>query len=194
MFRRLLNILGQARSPTERVAPAAPESSAAAPESNCTAPRRAAAPESDAEFRDLPTRGAVPSAHGQGAHAEATRGGRSPSGSASGAPCPVEHAAAETQRSLDASSTGPAAPHADSPDSRTRLARRAAEVVDAFRPFIQADGGDVDFVGVTEKNVVQVRLRGACRGCPSSFLTLQMGLERALLEHMPELRGVEDVG
>ena len=85
-------------------------------------------------------------------------------------------------------------PIAGSFDPRARLVRRAAEVVDAFRPFIQADGGDVDFVGVTEKNVVQVRLRGACRGCPSSFLTLQMGLERALLEHMPELRGVEDVG
>ncbi|MHC5005604.1 MAG: NifU family protein, partial [Planctomycetota bacterium] len=58
-------------------------------------------------------------------------------------------------------------------------------VIDLMRPAIQADGGDLELVDVTDGGVVQVRFHGACVGCPSSSLTLQAGIERNLKEHVP---------
>ena len=54
------------------------------------------------------------------------------------------------------------------------LQQRVAEVLDSFRPFIQADGGDIELVSV-EDGIVKVRLQGACVGCPMSQQTLKMG-------------------
>ncbi len=71
---------------------------------------------------------------------------------------------------------------------------RVARVIDSFRPFIQGDGGDIDFLGVDDDGTVRVRMKGACQGCPSSFMTLQMGIERHLLEQVPEVRRVVNVG
>lgn len=73
------------------------------------------------------------------------------------------------------------------------LHARVAEIIDSFRPFIRADGGEIDFVGI-QSGIVRVRLRGACAGCPSSFMTLQMGIERTLRERIPQVRAVENVG
>jgi Fe-S cluster biogenesis protein NfuA len=53
------------------------------------------------------------------------------------------------------------------------------------RPMLQRDGGDVEFVDVTDDGVVQVRLTGACGGCPMSTLTLKNGIERILKEQVP---------
>jgi Fe-S cluster biogenesis protein NfuA len=61
------------------------------------------------------------------------------------------------------------------------------------RPALQADGGDVELVEVTEDGVVKVRLQGACNGCPMAQLTLQMGIERILKEQVPEVKTVEAV-
>ncbi len=61
------------------------------------------------------------------------------------------------------------------------------------RPGLQADGGDVELVEVTEAGVVRVRLTGACKGCPMSRLTLKNGIERMLLQEIPELKAVEAV-
>jgi len=58
-----------------------------------------------------------------------------------------------------------------------------------IRPLLQRDGGDIEFVGLDDKTV-QVRLRGACAGCPASQMTLQMGVERLLREAIPEIEGV----
>jgi len=69
------------------------------------------------------------------------------------------------------------------------LLPRVRAVVDLMRPDIQADGGDVEVVAV-EAGVVQVRLHGACVGCPSSRMTLQDGLARLLRERIPEVSGV----
>ncbi|MBM4008396.1 MAG: NifU family protein [Planctomycetes bacterium] len=69
---------------------------------------------------------------------------------------------------------------------------RVRAVVDLMRPDIQADGGDVEVVAV-EAGVVQVRLHGACVGCPSSRMTLQDGLARLLRERIPEVSGVAAV-
>ncbi len=68
---------------------------------------------------------------------------------------------------------------------------RVAAVIDALRPVIQADGGDVEFVGVTDDNVAQVRLKGACIGCPSAAMTLRHGIERSVRENAPEITGIE---
>jgi Fe-S cluster biogenesis protein NfuA len=58
-----------------------------------------------------------------------------------------------------------------------------------IRPALQADGGDVELVGV-EEGVVKVRLKGACAGCPLSEMTLKQGIERLLKTEIPEVKEV----
>ncbi|MCB5234856.1 MAG: NifU family protein [Candidatus Cloacimonetes bacterium] len=60
-------------------------------------------------------------------------------------------------------------------------------VLDKVRPAIQADGGDVELVNIREDNVVEVRLQGACVGCPMATLTLKAGIERIVKEEIPEV-------
>ena len=62
-------------------------------------------------------------------------------------------------------------------------------VLDRVRPFLQADGGDLEVVDV-DGNDVYVRLTGACAGCPQAGMTLHFGLEAALRTSMPEVRVV----
>ena len=59
------------------------------------------------------------------------------------------------------------------------------------RSFLQADGGDVELVEVTEEGVVRVRLTGACGGCPMASMTLKTGIEKILKEEVPEVTRVE---
>jgi Fe-S cluster biogenesis protein NfuA len=61
-----------------------------------------------------------------------------------------------------------------------------------IRPQIQADGGDIELVAV-EGDVVKVRLRGSCVGCPMSALTLKQGVERLIKAKVPEIQAVEAV-
>jgi Fe-S cluster biogenesis protein NfuA len=65
------------------------------------------------------------------------------------------------------------------------------EAIDAIRPALQMDGGDIDFVGVTEEGVVQVKLTGACDSCSISWLTLKGGVERILKDRVPGVTAVE---
>jgi Fe-S cluster biogenesis protein NfuA len=58
------------------------------------------------------------------------------------------------------------------------------------RPMLQNDGGDVELVDVTDDGVVQVRLKGACGGCPMATLTLKNGIERILKEQVPSVTQV----
>jgi Fe-S cluster biogenesis protein NfuA len=58
-----------------------------------------------------------------------------------------------------------------------------------IRPALQADGGDVELVGV-EEGVVKVMLKGACAGCPVATMTLKQGIERLLKEEIPEVKEV----
>ena len=76
--------------------------------------------------------------------------------------------------------------------ARTR--ERVTKVLSLIRPAVQSDGGDVELVDITPDGMVQIRLHGACVGCPSSRVTLQMGIERNLRAHVPEVRGVQSVG
>ncbi len=68
-----------------------------------------------------------------------------------------------------------------------------SEVLDQIRPAIQSDGGDVELVGVSEAGEVRVRLHGACVGCPSSSMTLKMGIETNLKQHIPGITAVNQV-
>lgn len=61
------------------------------------------------------------------------------------------------------------------------------------RPSLQADGGDVELVEVTEEGIVKVKLKGACSGCPMSQMTLSQGIERYLKKQVPEVVKVEAV-
>jgi Fe-S cluster biogenesis protein NfuA len=67
-------------------------------------------------------------------------------------------------------------------------------VIDEIRPNLQADGGDIEFVNVTAEGIVQVKLQGACSGCPGAAMTLKMGVERLLKSRIPEVKGVQNVG
>jgi Fe-S cluster biogenesis protein NfuA len=67
---------------------------------------------------------------------------------------------------------------------------RVAAVVDRLRPLIQGDGGDLELVDVTADGVVQVRLHGACVGCPGAQMTLRVGVERNVKAAVPEVKEV----
>ena len=67
------------------------------------------------------------------------------------------------------------------------------EAIDAIRPALQMDGGDIELVGINEEGVVQVKLTGACDSCSISWLTLKGGVERILKERVPGVTSVEAV-
>jgi Fe-S cluster biogenesis protein NfuA len=67
------------------------------------------------------------------------------------------------------------------------------DVLDQIRPGLQADGGDVELIEITDDGVVKVRLVGACHGCPMSTLTLKNGIERTLKKKIPEVKEVVSV-
>lgn len=70
---------------------------------------------------------------------------------------------------------------------------KVAAALDKIRPALQADGGDVELVEVTDDGMVKLKLTGACAGCPMSTITLKNGIERFLREQMPEIKEVVSV-
>jgi Fe-S cluster biogenesis protein NfuA len=62
-----------------------------------------------------------------------------------------------------------------------------------IRPSLNADGGDVKLIDVSDDGVVKVQLTGACGGCPMSQMTLKMGIEKVLREEIPEVKEVVGV-
>lgn len=71
------------------------------------------------------------------------------------------------------------------------LKEKVEKVIDRLRPALQLDGGDIELVEVTGEGVVKVRLVGACHGCPMSQMTLKGGVERELMDQIPEIQRVE---
>ena len=65
-------------------------------------------------------------------------------------------------------------------------------VLDTLRPYLMADGGNVELVEI-DGPIVKLRLQGACGSCPSSTMTLKMGIERKLCDRIPEISGIEQV-
>ena len=70
---------------------------------------------------------------------------------------------------------------------------KVEKALEQIRPALQADGGNVELVDVTEDGVVKVRLTGACGCCPMSTYTLKVGIEQRLKEAVPEVKEVEQV-
>ena len=70
------------------------------------------------------------------------------------------------------------------------LRSRVEHVLELIRPAIQSDGGDVELVEISDEGVVSVRFHGDCVGCPSSFMTLQHGIEKNLKANVPEVTSV----
>jgi Fe-S cluster biogenesis protein NfuA len=73
------------------------------------------------------------------------------------------------------------------------LESKVKSVIEQIRPYLQADGGDINFVELTNENVVNVELQGACGSCPFSRMTLKNGVEEAMLKALPEIKSVEAV-
>lgn len=67
------------------------------------------------------------------------------------------------------------------------------KVLETIKPALQADGGDVELVEVTDEGIVKVRLVGACGHCPMSTMTLKMGIERTLKDKIPGVKEVVSV-
>ena len=70
---------------------------------------------------------------------------------------------------------------------------KVQEVLNKVRPQLQADGGDVVLIDVTEDDIIKVKLTGHCAGCPMSQMTLKNGIERVLKQEIPAVKGVQSV-
>ncbi|MDR1028804.1 MAG: NifU family protein [Clostridiales Family XIII bacterium] len=68
------------------------------------------------------------------------------------------------------------------------------DALEKIRPYLQRDGGDVEFVDYTDNKIVRIRLLGHCAGCPHAQATIKGGIERLIKEEYPEIAGVEAVG
>lgn len=73
------------------------------------------------------------------------------------------------------------------------LREKVQKALETIRPYLKADGGDVELVKVTQEGIVEVKLTGACIDCPMSQMTLRAGVERALIREVPGIRRVEAV-
>jgi len=71
------------------------------------------------------------------------------------------------------------------------LISKVNNVIDQIRPYLQADGGNISFVELSEDNTVYVELLGACKSCPMSLITLKNGVEEAMKKAIPEIKSVE---
>ncbi len=67
------------------------------------------------------------------------------------------------------------------------------EVLQQLRPYLQADGGDLELAEITDEMVVKVKLTGACGSCPMRTMTLKAGVENTLKRQVPEVTSVEAV-
>jgi Fe-S cluster biogenesis protein NfuA len=76
---------------------------------------------------------------------------------------------------------------------KENLKERVLKALEIARPYLKADGGDVELVEITDDNIVKVKLIGACGSCPLSTMTLRAGIERVIIREAPEIRRVEAV-
>ncbi len=73
------------------------------------------------------------------------------------------------------------------------LITKVKNIIEQVRPYLQQDGGDISFVGITDDNVVNVELMGACGSCPYSTMTLKNGVENTIRKALPEIKSVEAI-
>lgn len=77
-------------------------------------------------------------------------------------------------------------------DPASGMYQRVDQVLDRIRPYVQMDGGHVELINV-EDGVVYIRFQGSCKGCPSSAMTLQMGIENEIKTSLPEIKEVRAI-
>jgi len=73
------------------------------------------------------------------------------------------------------------------------ILERIEDALDTLRPYLEADGGNIELVEVTDDKVIKVRLLGNCVTCPMSFMTMKAGVEETLKKIMPDLVRVEAI-
>jgi Fe-S cluster biogenesis protein NfuA len=73
------------------------------------------------------------------------------------------------------------------------LKEKVEKALETVRPHLQADGGNVELIDVTEDGIVSVKLTGACGGCPMAAMTLQYGVTNAIKQAVPEIKEVKSV-
>ena len=78
-------------------------------------------------------------------------------------------------------------------ESALSVRQRVEQVLERIRPTIQSDGGDLELVDVTDEGGVKIRLLGDCVKCPSSDITLKVGIEQNIRQLVPEIVAVEQV-
>jgi len=70
---------------------------------------------------------------------------------------------------------------------------KVKNALDQIRPYLQQDGGDVEYIDMTAEGVVMVRLQGHCGSCPHAMQTLKQGIEQAIKKVIPEVKSVEKI-
>jgi Fe-S cluster biogenesis protein NfuA len=80
-----------------------------------------------------------------------------------------------------------------SSNNKTRLIERVEKSLDTIRPYLQADGGNIRVVDITNDMVVRLKLLGNCESCPMSYMTMKTGVEDAIKKAVPEVQAVETV-
>ncbi len=75
----------------------------------------------------------------------------------------------------------------------SELYKKVEDVINQVRPYLIADGGNIDLVEITDEKVVLVKLKGACGSCPMSQVTLKNGVEQAVKKAVPEIVSVEGI-
>jgi Fe-S cluster biogenesis protein NfuA len=73
----------------------------------------------------------------------------------------------------------------------TSIKERVEAALDRVRPYLEADGGNVNITEITDDGIVKLELTGACGTCPMSSMTFKGGLEEAILKEVPEIKKVE---
>ncbi len=73
------------------------------------------------------------------------------------------------------------------------MKERLADALDTIRPYLEADGGDLRVIGLTNKMTLQIELLGTCSSCTMSAMTLKAGVEQAVLKAVPEIKAVEAI-
>jgi len=71
---------------------------------------------------------------------------------------------------------------------------RVEEALDTIRPYLEADGGNVEIVEITPENILKLELKGACKTCSMSHMTMKAGIEETVKKAVPEITAIEAVG
>lgn len=73
---------------------------------------------------------------------------------------------------------------------KEQVIQKVQSVIEQIRPYLQNDGGDIEFIELTDQDVVHVKLKGACHGCPMAYQTIKHGVEATIKKHVPEIKEV----